>query len=92
MHSRQVKLLASGKYLPKRKLTSADMDRLLGVPDGWVQKKSDILVNVIKIRRGNHNQTQEQVIEKISARKLCHLLLSSLLVSYVISLALIPAH
>ncbi|MGG3837875.1 beta-ketoacyl-ACP synthase III [Paenibacillus dendritiformis] len=44
MHNRQVKLLASGKYLPKRKLTSADMDRLLGVPDGWVQKKSDVAV------------------------------------------------
>lgn len=44
MHNRQVKLLASGKYLPKRKMTSADMDRLLGVPDGWVQKKSDVLV------------------------------------------------
>lgn len=44
MDTRRVKILATGKYLPKRKVTSAEMDRLLGVPEGWVSKKTDVAV------------------------------------------------
>lgn len=44
MDTRRVKILATGNYLPKRKVTSAEMDRLLGVPEGWVSKKTDVAV------------------------------------------------
>jgi len=44
MDTRRVKILATGKYMPKRKVTSEEIDRLLGVPEGWVYKKTDVSV------------------------------------------------
>jgi 3-oxoacyl-[acyl-carrier-protein] synthase-3 len=42
MQSRNVRILGTGKYLPKRKITASDMDKLLGMPSGWVLKKTDV--------------------------------------------------
>jgi 3-oxoacyl-[acyl-carrier-protein] synthase-3 len=43
MHTRQVKLIATGKYMPSKMVTDAEMDLRLGVPEGWVRKKTDVL-------------------------------------------------
>ncbi|MFE5321153.1 beta-ketoacyl-ACP synthase III [Paenibacillus sp. NPDC056579] len=43
MQIRKVKILGSGKYMPKRVITAREMDELLDVPAGWVEKKSDVL-------------------------------------------------
>ncbi|RXZ83113.1 beta-ketoacyl-ACP synthase III [Paenibacillaceae bacterium] len=42
MPLRHASILGTGKYLPKRRVTSSEMDRLLHVKDGWVLKKSDV--------------------------------------------------
>jgi 3-oxoacyl-[acyl-carrier-protein] synthase-3 len=42
MKPRKVKIMGTGTYLPKRLITSDEMDRRLGVPAGWVHKKSDV--------------------------------------------------
>ncbi|WP_079912053.1 beta-ketoacyl-ACP synthase III [Paenibacillus sp. 32352] len=42
MQSRNIKITGTGKYLPKRVVTAEEMDEMLGVPAGWVQKKSDV--------------------------------------------------
>lgn len=42
MQIRNVKILGTGKYMPKRIVTAQEMDELLGVPAGWVEKKSDV--------------------------------------------------
>ena len=41
---RKIKVLGTGKYLPKRKVTAAELDARLGVPAGWVEKKSGVSV------------------------------------------------
>lgn len=43
MQIRKVKILGSGKYMPKRVITAREMDEMLDVPAGWVEKKSDVL-------------------------------------------------
>jgi 3-oxoacyl-[acyl-carrier-protein] synthase-3 len=42
MQARKIRILGTGKYLPKRKITAADMDEILGMPPGWVLKKTDV--------------------------------------------------
>ncbi|MEI7026783.1 beta-ketoacyl-ACP synthase III [Paenibacillus sp. y28] len=42
MHTRNVKIIGTGKYMPKRRVSDTEMDRLLGVPDGWVRKKTSV--------------------------------------------------
>ncbi|MEK8131382.1 beta-ketoacyl-ACP synthase III [Paenibacillus filicis] len=44
MQRREVKIVGTGKYLPAVRVTAQEMDRRLGVPDGWVLKKSDVAV------------------------------------------------
>lgn len=44
MQIRNVKILGTGKYLPRRQVTSEEIDRKLGVPAGWTLKKSDVRV------------------------------------------------
>jgi len=41
---RKIKVLGTGKYLPKRQVTAAELDARLGVPAGWVEKKSGVSV------------------------------------------------
>ncbi|WP_240413803.1 beta-ketoacyl-ACP synthase III [Paenibacillus periandrae] len=42
MKPRKVKIVGSGIYLPKKLITSDDMDLKLQVPSGWVLRKSDV--------------------------------------------------
>lgn len=39
---RKIKILGTGKYLPKREVTAAELDARLGLPTGWVEKKSGV--------------------------------------------------
>ena len=39
---RSVKILGTGKYLPKKKVTSEELDKSLGLREGWVYKKSGV--------------------------------------------------
>ncbi len=41
---RQVKILSTGKYLPKNQVTAKDMELRLGLTDGWIEKKSGVLI------------------------------------------------
>lgn len=41
---RKIKILGTGKYLPTRRVTSAELDKKLGLAAGWVQKKSGVSV------------------------------------------------
>lgn len=41
---RQVKILSTGKYLPKKQVTAKEIDARLGLTPGWVEKKSGVLV------------------------------------------------
>ncbi|UKS29312.1 beta-ketoacyl-ACP synthase III [Paenibacillus sp. HWE-109] len=43
MHNRHIRITGTGKYLPKKVVTAQEMDLLLGVPAGWVEKKSNVL-------------------------------------------------
>ncbi|MCS7460953.1 beta-ketoacyl-ACP synthase III [Paenibacillus doosanensis] len=43
MHIRNIKIRSTGKYLPKKIVTAREMDERLGVPAGWVEKKSDVV-------------------------------------------------
>ncbi|WP_010277454.1 beta-ketoacyl-ACP synthase III [Paenibacillus senegalensis] len=40
--TRQVKILGTGKYMPKAVVTAAEMDKKLGQPPGWSEKISDV--------------------------------------------------
>lgn len=42
MNIKNVKVLGSGKYLPKRIVTSEELDEKLGLKKGWTEKKSGI--------------------------------------------------
>jgi len=41
---RKVKILGTGKYLPKRVVTAPEMDKMLSVNSGWTVRKSDVNV------------------------------------------------
>ncbi|MCP1308989.1 beta-ketoacyl-ACP synthase III [Paenibacillus tyrfis] len=43
MQTRHVKIIGTGKYMPKRRVTDSEMDRALGVPEGWVRKKTNVV-------------------------------------------------
>ena len=42
--TRDVRILGTGKYLPKRAVTAKDLDKRLGKADGWVERKSGVAV------------------------------------------------
>lgn len=44
MQTRKVKIIGTGKYLPKQVVTAEELDRKLGVADGWVRRKTDVIV------------------------------------------------
>ncbi len=44
MEQRQVRILGTGKYMPKRIVTAEEMDARLGVPAGWVLRKTEVAV------------------------------------------------
>lgn len=39
---RNIKIIGVGKYLPKKVVTSEEVDRLLGLKSGWAEKKSGV--------------------------------------------------
>ncbi len=41
---RRVKILATGKYLPKQQVTDREIELRLGLTEGWVAKKSGVLI------------------------------------------------
>lgn len=43
MQLRPIRILGTGKYLPKRVLSATDIDQMLGVWPGWVQAKTGVL-------------------------------------------------
>lgn len=43
MQNRKVRIVGTGKYLPKRRVTDLEMDAALGVPEGWVRKKTNVV-------------------------------------------------
>ncbi|NEW05744.1 beta-ketoacyl-ACP synthase III [Paenibacillus sp. SYP-B3998] len=42
MHTRGVKIIGSGKYMPTRSITAQEMDEKLQVAPGWVLKKTSV--------------------------------------------------
>ncbi|MCD1258471.1 beta-ketoacyl-ACP synthase III [Paenibacillus athensensis] len=44
MLTRDVKIEGTGKYLPRKAVSAEEMDRRLGVAEGWVRKKTDVAV------------------------------------------------
>lgn len=44
MMERRIKLLGTGKYLPARQVTAAELDERLGLAAGWTEKKSGVRV------------------------------------------------
>lgn len=44
MNPRYTKIFGSGKYLPKRIVTSAEIDKRIGVPEGWSERKSGVKI------------------------------------------------
>lgn len=44
MSVRNIKIVGTGKYLPKNTVTAAELDRRLGVREGWVAKKTGVLI------------------------------------------------
>lgn len=43
MQTRKVRIVGTGKYLPKRRVSDLEMDAVLGVPEGWVRKKTKVV-------------------------------------------------
>lgn len=43
MHNRKVRIVGTGKYMPKRRVSDLEMDAALGVPEGWVRKKTNVI-------------------------------------------------
>lgn len=42
MRGRRVKIVSTGKYLPRRIVSAEEMDLRLGTSSGWVKKKTDV--------------------------------------------------
>jgi 3-oxoacyl-[acyl-carrier-protein] synthase-3 len=40
---RSIKIVSTAKYLPKKVVTATEMDKRLGVNEGWVEKKTGVL-------------------------------------------------
>lgn len=45
--TRNVRILGTGKYLPARAVTARELDKRLGKPDGWVERKSGVGVRYV---------------------------------------------
>ncbi|XID94516.1 beta-ketoacyl-ACP synthase III [Paenibacillaceae bacterium WGS1546] len=43
MNNRQVKILGTGKYMPGKPITDADMDARLGTAPGWTRRMTDVV-------------------------------------------------
>ncbi|GAA3406390.1 beta-ketoacyl-ACP synthase III [Paenibacillus hodogayensis] len=43
MQNRKVKIIGTGKYMPKRCVSDVEMDAVLGVPEGWVRRKTNVV-------------------------------------------------
>lgn len=41
---RRVKIVSTGKYLPKKQVTDREMELSLGLAEGWIKKKTGVLV------------------------------------------------
>jgi 3-oxoacyl-[acyl-carrier-protein] synthase III len=39
----RIKILATGKYLPKNRVTVADLEERLGLETGWIAQKSGVM-------------------------------------------------
>lgn len=44
MQQRAVKILSTGKYLPKRQITAQELANAIGVSSHWIEKKSGVMV------------------------------------------------
>jgi 3-oxoacyl-[acyl-carrier-protein] synthase III len=44
MQQRSVRILSTGKYLPKRKVTAQELSQAIGVASTWIEKKSGVMV------------------------------------------------
>ncbi|GAA6617718.1 beta-ketoacyl-ACP synthase III [Scytonema sp. NUACC26] len=44
MNMRKIKILSTGKYLPKKQVTAKELEFSLGLDPGWIEKKSGVLV------------------------------------------------
>ena len=44
MKQRSVKILATGKYLPKQKITAQELAKKIGVSSSWIEKKAGVMV------------------------------------------------
>jgi 3-oxoacyl-[acyl-carrier-protein] synthase-3 len=44
MHSRNIKIIGIGKYLPNKIVTAEDIDKKLGLDEGWTFKKSGVAI------------------------------------------------
>ncbi|MDJ0616576.1 MAG: beta-ketoacyl-ACP synthase III [Calothrix sp. MO_192.B10] len=44
MERRKVKILSTGKYLPKQRVTAKELGSRLGIPESWIEKKSGVMV------------------------------------------------
>ena len=44
MQQRSVKVLSTGKYLPKRQVTAQELANEIGVSSSWIEKKSGVMV------------------------------------------------
>lgn len=47
MQVRKIKIVGTGKCLPEQVITAEDLDKKLGVPSGWVLKKTDVRVRLV---------------------------------------------
>ncbi|MEA5573348.1 beta-ketoacyl-ACP synthase III [Calothrix sp. UHCC 0171] len=43
-NQRKIKIISTGKYLPKKKVTAAELGKTIGVSAEWIEKKSGVLV------------------------------------------------
>lgn len=44
MQVRPIKIVSSGKYLPKKQVTAAELGKKIGVDSSWIEKKSGVLI------------------------------------------------
>lgn len=44
MLTRNIKIVATGKYLPKKQVTAAELEQQLGLTPGWIEHKSGVLI------------------------------------------------
>jgi len=67
MTARSIKLLATGKYLPKQIITSTFLDEKLNKPTGWVERKSGV-----KQRHFANGETAAQMAAKAATQAIAN--------------------